>query len=131
MNRAKNHKIGVWLRILQSVLLILLLVFLIISFIDPSSAAGPGAGGTSFNDLMLTIQNIIGSIIALMAVFMIVVGGIVYASSQGNSGQMGLGKEIIMSAIGGLLLFMFTLWFLGINLGIGEGIISRFFPPTG
>ena len=128
MNRVKNRKIGIWLRILQYLFWGLLLIFLIIAFIDPSSAATtPGAGSTTFNDLMMVLQGTVGGIIGLLAVFMVIVGGIVYATSQGSSGQMGLGKEIIVSAIGGLLLFMFALWFLGGNLG--GGIISKFFPP--
>jgi len=126
MNRAKTRKINPWLRISQYLFWGLLLIFIIISFIDPSSAASPGAGATSFNDLMLVLQGVVGGIIGLLAVFMVIAGGIVYATSQGNSGQMGLGKEIIVSAIGGLLLFMFALWFLGSNLG--GGIISKFFP---
>lgn len=130
MTRAKNRKIGVWLRVLQYLFLGLLLIFIIIAFVDPSSAADPSTGPASFNDFVRAIQDMVGGIIGLLAIFMIVVGGIVWASSSGNSGQTGLGKEIIVSAIGGLLLFMFTLWFLGINLGIGEGIISLFFPPA-
>lgn len=132
MNRAKTSKINFWLRILQYLFFGLLLIFLIIAFIDPSSAVAPGgAGATGFSDMILILQNIVGGIIGLLAIVMVIVGGIVYATSQGSSGQMGLGKEIIMNAIGGLLLFMFTIWFLGKNLGITEGIISRFFPPTG
>ncbi len=124
MNREKARKIVILKRILQVLLVGLLLIFIITAFADPSSAAS--AGAASFNDLMLALQTRVGGIVGGLAVFMVIVGGIVYATSQGNSSQMNEGKEIIAYAIGGLLLFMFTLWFLGSNLS--GGVINKFFP---
>jgi len=132
MKDNKNPKSIIWLRVAQGVLLILIVFFIVMSFIGISSAdTGTPVPADNFAGLMMELYNMVAEIIGILAAVMVVIGGIIYGLSAGDPSKANLGKEIIISAITGLVLFMFAYFFLGDSLGLGEngGVIGRFFYP--
>jgi len=131
MNKTEHQNIKKWATIAKFVLFGLLLLFIIMVLISASLAAGSGGvEGVAFPDLIIYLRTAVSYLIGLLAVIMVIVGGIVYATSEGSPDKMKSGREYIMSAITGVLLYALSSYILGQNLGIDEGIISRFFPPT-
>jgi len=55
----------------------------------------------------------LGILVGLIAVVMVIIAGIVYAFDLGGGKQIGLAKEMIISAISGVILFMLAAWLLG------------------
>ncbi len=130
MNRVKNQDIKKWAVITKSVLFGLLLLFIIMAFVSMSLAADPVAGPSTFPALVMYLRAAVSYLIGLLAVVMVIVGGVVYATSEGSPDRMKEGREYIIAAIAGVLLYAFSSYLLGQNLDIYEGIISKFFPPT-
>jgi hypothetical protein len=58
----------------------------------------------SINDVITTVVNILLFIIGAIAVIMIIVGGIQYATSAGNAAQITTAKNTILYAVIGLVL---------------------------
>lgn len=59
--------------------------------------------GAQFQNLFSTVLAISG----IVAVIFIIIGGIKYATSQGNAGDLEKGKDIIVYALVGLFFVMF------------------------
>jgi hypothetical protein len=65
---------------------------------------GTGNGATSnLNELLKDIVNIFSAIVGVVAVIMIIVGGLRYITSGGDSGKVGTAKNTLIYAIIGLV----------------------------
>lgn len=70
-----------------------------------SLAADPeSCNGDELNDVIKTIINTIIFVIGLVAVVMIILGGISYATSQGDAAKVKKGKDTILYGIVGLVI---------------------------
>lgn len=70
---------------------------------NPDSAICKDAGATPEN-LIATIVNVLLFIIGAISVLMIIIGGILYAVSAGDSGQVTKAKNTILYAVVGLVI---------------------------
>lgn len=65
---------------------------------------GTGSGATNnLNKLLTDIVNIFSAIVGVVAVVMIIVGGLRYITSGGDSGKVGTAKNTLIYAIIGLI----------------------------
>jgi hypothetical protein len=62
-----------------------------------------GAPGTTLSDRIKTIVNILSTIVGIAAIVMIIVGGLRYVTSGGDSGSISGAKNTIIYAIIGLI----------------------------
>lgn len=69
-----------------------------------SSGQCAAASTTSFNQLLARIINVLSIIVGVIAVVMIIVGGLRYITSGGDSGKVGTAKTTIIYAIVGLVI---------------------------
>ncbi len=70
-----------------------------------SSTCGSSSAGTSsFNDLLTQIVNIFSAIVGVIAVIMIIVGGLRYITSGGDSNKVSGAKNTLIYAIIGLII---------------------------
>ena len=84
--------------------------------IKGGGAANPGAS----TDLMGDIKNILNAVfgvIGIIAVIMIVLGGISYATSQGDPGKVKKGKDTILYGIIGLIVALLAFAIVNFVLG--------------
>ena len=93
------------------------------------NAAKPsGAAGTSTlfgtNGIFMTVVNVLLFVIGAVSVIMLIVGGIRYTLSAGDSGSVTAAKSTIMYAIIGLVIaflaFAIVNWVLGALVGKGS-----------
>lgn len=66
----------------------------------PSSLGGP----SNFGQIIQTVTNFVLGLAGAIAVIMIVVGGIMYATSAGNDQQVAKAKNTILGAVVGLII---------------------------
>ena len=74
-------------------------------------AAGGGEGlatNANANDIVVTIINIMLWLIGILAVIMLIFGGIKYATSAGDSNKVTSAKNTIMYAVIGLIVAIFA-----------------------
>jgi hypothetical protein len=64
--------------------------------------------GPSLHDIIARIINIISSLVAVVSVIMIMVGGFRYVTSGGDSNKVGSAKSTITNAIIGLVIAVFA-----------------------
>jgi cytochrome bd-type quinol oxidase subunit 2 len=64
---------------------------------------GASNGNGKINDLLSQIVNIFSAIVGVIAVIMIIVGGLRYITSGGDSGKVGSAKNTLIYAIIGLV----------------------------
>ena len=83
----------------------------------PSNVAGATGGETSFRAIILNIVNFFLGFLGLIAVIMIIYGGITYVTSAGNEEKAGEAKKIIMYAIIGIIIVLIS--FALVNTVIG------------
>jgi len=67
------------------------------------STATAGAGGT-INDIIATVINIFSVVVGVVAVIMIIIGGLKYVTSSGDSSNVTSAKNTILYAIVGLII---------------------------
>ena len=104
-------------RIFFSLTLVLGLVGIICMTAQPAYASGidearrganrvrtGGSNSNSVNSLLATVTNVMLFIAGAIAVIMIVVGGIKYVTSNGNSERINSAKNTIMYAVVGLVI---------------------------
>lgn len=127
MKKLDYKKARRWLRVSQAVFVILILLFIVLAAIyggDPSSAeGGSGVGGTGLPAVVDGILFLTSALVGVLGVVMTIIGGLVYATSQGNPNQANLGRDMIISAISGLALYGFSHWLIYTG-------VSKFFPPS-
>lgn len=71
-------------------------------------ATGGTSSKTSINSIIKTIVDVLLFIIAAVSVIMIIIGGIKYTISQGDSSAVTSAKNTILYAVVGLLVAMFA-----------------------
>jgi hypothetical protein len=72
--------------------------------IATASGAGCNGSNTSLNNIVKVGVNIFSTIIGIVAVIMIMVGGFKYITAGGDSGQIGSAKTTIIYAVVGLVI---------------------------
>ena len=65
-------------------------------------------GDTNINSLVLSVINLLLYIVAVVAVVMIIVGGMKYLTSSGDSGKVTSAKNTVVYAVVGLLVAIFS-----------------------
>lgn len=75
---------------------------------DGLTATGGTSSKTSINDIFKTIVNVLLFVIGAISVIMIIIGGIRYTTSNGDSSSVTSAKNTIMYAVIGLLVSMFA-----------------------
>jgi len=75
---------------------------------DGLKATGGTSSKTSVADIFKTIVNVLLFVIGAISVIMIIVGGIKYTTSNGDSSSVTSAKNTIMYAVVGLLVSMFA-----------------------
>lgn len=89
-----------------------------ISDIDkPGIVAGGGLRG-----VVLTIINYFLGFLGLLAVIMIIYGGVTYVSSAGKDEAVGNAKKIIMYSIVGIIIILLSFVIVNTVLSAGEGV---------
>ncbi len=115
-----------------------LFIVLQLASANPNPNAVSSTTSMTFNDYVCGAVGYAGAVIGALAVLMIMLAGVVYATSMGSSGgKEGLGgisaaKEMIVAALTGILLIIMAPFFVG-ECGRGGGffqdIFSRFIRP--
>ncbi len=76
--------------------------------LDAASGGEGLASNANANDIVVTIINIMLWLIGILAVIMLIFGGIKYATSAGDSNKVTSAKNTIMYAIIGLIIAIFA-----------------------
>ncbi|MBI5754210.1 hypothetical protein HZA40_03660 [Candidatus Peregrinibacteria bacterium] len=85
----------------------------------PSGVTNITGGQTSLKALVLTIVDYFLEFLGILAVVMVIYGGVTYVSSAGNDEAVGKAKKIIMYALIGLVIIMLS--FVAVNAVLGAG----------
>ena len=87
----------------------------------------PGiAADGSFREVALTIINYFLGFLGLLAVIMIIYGGVTYVTSAGNDESVGNAKKIIMYALIGIIVILLSFVVVNTVLSASEAV-----EPTG
>jgi len=78
-------------------------------------------GATDFRSLIITIIQYFLGFLGLLAVIMIIYGGVTYVTSAGNDEAIGNAKKIIMYALIGLIVIILSFVVVNFVLGAGTG----------
>lgn len=78
--------------------------------------------GGSLRGLVLTIINYFLGFLGLLAVIMIIYGGVTYVTSAGNDEAVGNAKKIIMYALIGIIVILLSFVVVNTILSAGEGV---------
>lgn len=87
---------------------------------NPGAIAEATGGETSLRQLILRIVNYALGFLGLLAVIMIIYGGVTYVTSAGGDGVENA-KKIIMYAIIGLIVVLLAFVIVNATLGAGQG----------
>ena len=83
----------------------------------PTKISDATGGQGSFRQLVLTILNFFLGFLGLLAVIMIIYGGVLYVSAGGDEGKIDKGKKIIMYAIVGIIIILLSFAIVNTVLG--------------
>ncbi len=116
---------------LMGIFAVLLVATLAGTEVMGTQAATPGGAFGTFNAQICVIVNYIGTIIGTLATLTIVIAGIMYSLSQGNSkGGLSIdtAKNMIVSALSGVALYILGSFLLLNPCGApGAAILNRIF----
>ena len=76
-----------------------------------------GCNGSDMNQMIRTVINAIVFIVGMVAVVMIILGGVNYATSQGDPGKVKKGKDTILYGIIGLVIAILAFAIVNFVLG--------------
>ena len=76
-----------------------------------------GCKGSDMNEMIRTVINAIVFIVGMIAVVMIILGGVNYATSQGDPGKVKKGKDTILYGIIGLVISILAFAIVNFVLG--------------
>ena len=94
----------------------------LISPTDQPGRLAEAAPGGSFRDLLLTFLNFFLGFLGLVAVIMIIYGGVLYVTAAGNQENIDKGKKIIMYAVVGIVIILLAFALVNTLLtGLGAG----------
>lgn len=88
---------------------------------NPGAVAGATGGESSVRALILTIVNFFLGFLGLIAVLMVIFGGVLIVTSQGNAETAGKGKKILTYAAIGIVIILLSFAFVSTILGAGSG----------
>lgn len=88
---------------------------------NPAEVAGATGGETSIRGLVLTIVNYALTFLGLVAVIMVIYGGVTYVISAGNDEAVGNAKKIILYALVGIIIILLSFVLVNAVLGAGTG----------
>ena len=88
---------------------------------NPGKVASATGGQTSFRALLLTMVDFFLGFLGLLAVLMIIYGGVMMVTSQGNPDGVGKGKKIITYAAIGIIIILLSFAIVSTILGAGSG----------
>ncbi len=87
----------------------------------PGSVTEASGGQTSLRGLILTIVDYFLGFLGLLAVIMVIYGGVTYVSSAGNDEAVGKAKKIIMYALIGIVIILLSFVVVKAVLEAGTG----------
>lgn len=94
-------------------------------FLQPTDSPGKvteaTGGEASARSLVLTIVNFFLGFLGLIAVLMVIYGGVLVLTSAGNPEQAGKGKKILLYAAIGIVIILLSFAFVSTILGAGSG----------
>jgi hypothetical protein len=83
----------------------------------PSNVSEATGGQGSARELIKTILNFFLGFLGLLAVIMIIFGGMLYVSAAGDQGKIDKGKKILMYAIMGIVIILLSFAIVNTILG--------------
>jgi len=87
----------------------------------PAFVAAQTGGATGLRGLVLTIVNFVLTFLAVIAVIMIIYGGMLYVTAAGKQESIDKGKKIIMYTVIGIVIIMLSFVIVNAVLGAGTG----------
>jgi len=87
---------------------------------NPNTIAGATGGETGLRPLILTIVNFFLGFLGLLAVLMVIYGGVLMLTSAGGDGY-GKGKKILTYAAIGIVIILLSFAFVSTILTAGSG----------
>jgi len=87
----------------------------------PESISGAIGGQTDLKSLILTIIDYALGFLGLIAVIMVIYGGVLYVTSAGDSGKTDTAKKIILYTVIGIIIIMLSFVLVNAVLGAGSG----------
>lgn len=69
-----------------------------------NTSSRAGVPSSSLNEFIGTIINVVLAVVGLVAVFMIILGGFTYMTSQGDAAKVKRGKDTLLYGIIGLII---------------------------
>lgn len=88
---------------------------------NPNNIAQATGGQTSVRALILTVVNFFLGFLGLLAVLMVIYGGVMVVTSQGDPGKADKGKKILTYAAVGIIIILLSFAFVSTILGAGSG----------
>lgn len=89
---------------------------------QPGRLAEATGGQGSFRDLLLTFLNFFLGFLGIVAVIMVIYGGVLYVTAAGNQESIDKGKKIIMYAVIGIVIILLAFALVNTLLsGLGAG----------
>ena len=88
---------------------------------NPSEIAAATGGEGSIRQLVLRMVNFFLTFLGIVAVIMVIYGGITYVISAGNDEAVGNAKKIIMYALVGIVIILLSFAVVNTILGAGTG----------
>jgi len=88
---------------------------------NPGAVAGATGGESSVRALILTIVNFFLGFLGLIAVLMIIYGGVLIVTSAGEPDKAKKGKAILLYAAIGIVIILLSFAFVSTILGAGSG----------
>jgi hypothetical protein len=88
---------------------------------SPGRIAEATGGESSARALVLTIVNFFLGFLGLIAVLMVIYGGVLIVTSAGKEDQAGKGKKILTYAAIGIVIILLSFAFVSTILGAGSG----------
>ena len=96
--------------------------------ISPSDSPGVitdlTGGESSIRSLVLRIVNFFLTFLGILAVIMVIYGGITYVTAAGKDEAIGNAKKIIMYALIGIIIILLSFAIVNTILGAGTGVES-------
>ncbi len=88
---------------------------------NPSAIAGATGGEGSLRQLVLRMVNYFLTFLGIVAVIMVIYGGVTYVTAAGNDEALGNAKKIIMYALVGIIVILLSFAIVNTILGAGTG----------
>jgi len=88
---------------------------------DMPTAVGQAGGSKTLRELAVTIINYVLGFLGLIAVAMIIYGGVSYVTAAGDQTKVDNAKKVIMYAIIGLVIVILSYAIVSAVLGAGTG----------